>query len=377
MIQNNQIDKYPDLEGYLNHFSDNDDYTLAYEEDGISILINHTNYKIQLTDADLKKLIYGKRFDKEIEYYGSCGFSYYNYCEICINVNHPNYTFLDKPTEWSTEPLKFQIGFSQFEVSLASPLFVLLFEPIYRDSDFLYDFDEFATIKIFSIQKAEILSDFTKALYYLNSSFLKKIGFIASTNHLEMNDDDPLDLWSNDIDDIFNKIKNKKIVTKPNLASLEPLAFYNHALVSQGDVKFLSLYRILEFFMNRARIKKFRQLRHNFDFNDVQLIEFIENRNEEKLLKNLMTEALGGKAKTKIVEFAFENRMIQSKDFNNLCISLYKYRNSLIHAKEAQIKDAIIPDPLFGSNITGSWITILEEVAIKIIRKYNKPSDNI
>jgi len=378
MIVNNKISEYPDLEGYLNHFKDDDEFNLIFEDDGFTISINHVNKNITFTNDKIHKLIDGEQYDYQISYLGSCGFSYENYTEVCISVNHPNYSFIDSLREWRTEPLKFHVGNSLIEIGDASPLFVLLFEPVYRDSDFQYDFDQFATIKIFSANNNLGKLDFIKALYYLNSSYLKKIGFVASVNHLEIDDSDPLDLWNNDIYDIFDRIKTSDIKLKPDLDSIKPLTFYNYAQASKGDEKFLNLYRILEFFMNRSRLKKLKEIRRNSHYSEEDILKFVENMNEEKLLINLISETLKGREqiKNRLLNFAYEHNLIQQKDSNILCLckELYKYRNSLVHAKETQIENTLVPNLFIKSTDKEYWIDILNEISVEVIKKYNKTS---
>jgi hypothetical protein len=375
MIENNKIDDYPEVEDYLKLFIDDDNFLLTFNEKGFSITINKLNHKLLFTDSTINELIIGNKIEEGIKYHGSSGFTIKKYTEICVSINHPDYTFLNIP-EWNTSPIQFGIGDFLCEISLASPLFVLLLEPIYRDSDFQYDFQKYATIKIIASKKDSEISNITKALYYLNSSILKKIGFIASVHHLEIANDDPLDLWNNEIEEIFDKIKSNKILIKPDLKSIEPLAFYNKAIESEGDDKFLHLYRIFEFFMNRSRIKKLKQLRNDTSYSEEDIIEYIDNKNEEKLLINLISESLSNRnqIKNKLLNFAFEKSLIRKKDIKTLATTLYKYRNSIIHAKETQINQTVIPDLFIRTSGTDLWIIILNDIAIEIIKKYNKTS---
>ena len=372
MIINNKTQNYPDLEDYLKQFEDSDEFILEFQENGLSITFKNSEFKFSITDKDLEELAYGTRFSKEITYHGSSGFSMKNYTEICISVNNPFFILMDSATEWRTEPLKYSIGNSLIEVSDASPLFVLLFEPVYRDSDFLYDFNEFATIKIFSMNSKAAKSDFIKALYYLNSSFLKKIGFVASVNHLEIDYSDPFELYENGVDSVFDKIKSKEILKRQNLKSIEPLLFYNQAQIAKGSEKFLQLYRILEFFMERARINKLKELRHDYSVSESEFIKFVEGKNEEKLLLNVINESFGEQNKMKIVDFAKEKNLIKERKFEVFVKELYKYRNSLVHAKEKQILNTHIPNP-FERNIQEDiWNTLLEDISVKVIRRFNK-----
>jgi hypothetical protein len=372
MIINNKTQNYPELEDYLKQFEDSDEFILEFEKNGISITFKNSDFTFSITDKDLEELAYGSRFSKEITYHGSSGFTMKNYTEICISVNNPFFIQMDSATEWRTEPLKFSIGNSLIEVSDASPLFVLLFEPVYRDSDFLYDFNEFASIKIFSMNSKAAKSDFIKALYYLNSSFLKKISFVASVNHLEIDYSDPFELYENGVDSVFDKIKSKEILKRQNLKSIEPLLFYNQAQIAKGSEKFLQLYRILEFFMERARINKLKELRHDYSVSESEFIKFIEGKNEEKLLLNVINESFGEHNKMKVVDFAKEKNLIKEKKFEVFVKELYKYRNSLVHAKEKQILNTHIPNP-FERNIQEDiWNSLLEDISVKVIRRFNK-----
>lgn len=374
MIANNQTNEYPDLEEYLTLFSDTEDFELIFQPHGLMIRLKLVNIQLRLHNSDLKRLIDGKKVKGGVTYHGSSGFTYKNYSEICIALDHPDYMFLDIPDQWRTKPLKFNIGNTSYEISLASPLFVLLFEPIYRDSDFQYGFQSYASVKIFCHNKNLVRANLQKALYYLNSSILKRIGFIASVHHLEIPYSDPLDLWSNDIDDIFDTLKSHNLTNKIDLVSIEPLAFYNAAITSKGDDKFLHLYRIFKFFMNRSRLEKLKKVRNNPNYSEEDILKFIDNRNEESLLTNLINESLVGRnqVKQKILNLAVMNKLIQNYEIKNLVKSLYKFRNSIVHAKEKEINNTIIPDPFVKSTKRDLWIEIISNISIETIRKYNR-----
>lgn len=366
-----KMSNYEDLEEYFRLFKDSPDFTLTFNKKGITITFKALKYKITISEKDLNNLIEGKPILNNIFYHKTYGFTSKSFSEICIGVTHPKYLYTGDESEWPIAPKRFAVGNTIYEVGRVSPLFVLLFEPVYRDSDFNYNFHERVSLKILGTQVQNFKQSFTKGLYYLNSSILKRIGFIARPNSVEFDDSGPFDPWNNDIDEVFKQIQTNKFEFKHDLISIEPLAFYNHAQQSSGHERFLYLYRILEFFMHRARVKKVSELRYKHDVDEKEIIEFIENKNEERLLFNLLDESLAS-IKTSLIESAIESKIIAQKDFKLFCTVLYKYRNSLIHAKELRITEAIIPDPFAETEYDDFWINTLDEIVIKIIRKYNR-----
>jgi len=372
MITDEFIENYGDLENYLKLFEDSENFTIEPTGPNANIYIKPIEEILKLSERDLNKLCNGNRLKKNgLNYIKHCGYIFKGFGEISISVFHPKYSFIDKVEEWIAEPLKFKIENKIFEVGPATPLFVLLNEPIYRDSDWQYEFQNFATVKVINTDGTNIKDDIVKALYYLNSHYLKPIGFAARIYQMEIVDDDPLNLWENDIYDIFKKVNRVRTRKRDNLLSTEPLILYNQAQSTKGDDKFLHLYRILEFFMHRAKIRKVNELRFDPNVSDSLLLKTIELRNEEMQLENLVKETLSSNQKKKISKYAHHKELIREDDFKYLTKALYKYRNSIVHAKEHQIEDTIIPDPFEQNYAVQPWIYIVDEIVIKCIRKYN------
>ncbi len=375
MITAEFIKNYGDIEDYLKLFDDSDKFTIETTGLNANIYVKPIGKILKLSERDLNELSNGNRLKKSgLNYIQHCGYIFKGFGEISISVFHPKYFFIDKAEEWIAKPLKFKIEKTKFEVGPASPLFVLLNEPIYRDSDWQYDFQNFASIKVINTDKTDIKEDIIKALYYLNSHYLKPIGFAAKIYQMEIIEDDPLNLWENDIYDIFKKVNRVRTRTRANLISTEPLILYNQAQVTKGDEKFLYLYRILEFFMHRAKIRKVNELRFDTNVSDSQLLKIIELRNEEMQLANLLNETLTNNQKKKISRYAHHKGLIREDDFKYLAKALYKFRNSIVHAKEHQIEDTKIPDPFEQSYDVQPWIYIVDEIVIRCIRKYNTTS---
>ena len=371
----NLIENYPDLEYYLEPFNDSKEYLLATDGKSAEIQIKSIGLTLKLSKTDLVNLSNSKRFTKpDFTFLNHCGYVYKDYGEVCISVFHPKYPFTSETQEWPANPLKLKISNKLYEIGSASPLFVLINEPIYQDRDIQYDFQNFTTIKVTHSCIKDIKDDIIKVMYYLNSHYLKSIGFVAKLYQMEIINDDPLNFWDTDLQDIFKKINRVRTRTRTDFISMEPLKLYNQAQLLNGDEKFLYLYRILEFFMQRARIRKVNEIRYDKNISDLLLLKTIDQKNQEMLLENLLNESLNSNQKKRISGYAFNCKLILEDKYECLTKSLYKYRNSIVHAKEQQIMDTKIPDPFDQNNENQPWINIVDDIVLKCIKKYNKPT---
>lgn len=87
---------------------------------------------------------------------------------------------------------------------------------------------------------------------------------------------------------------------------------------------------------------------------------------------NVINESFGEQNKMKIVDFAMEKNLIAERKFENFVKELYKYRNSLVHAKEKQILNTHVPNPFERNTQEDIWNNILEDISVKVIRRFNK-----
>lgn len=375
MISDEFMEYYGDIEAYLILFDNSKTFRFKEKRHTCDIYIKAVEETINLSEKDLTKLCHGDKLKKTgLNYIGDYGFTYQKFGEISISVFNPKYAFINESEEWIPDPLKFKIDNKLFEIGPASPLFVLLNEPIYKNSDWQYDFQNFTTIKATNTGKENIKDDIVKALYYLNSYYLKSTGLAARVYHMKIVELDSWNLWENDSSDILQKVNRVRIRSRNNFISIEPLILYNHAQSSEGDEKFLTLYRILEFFMQRAKIKKVNEQRYDTNIPDLLLIKTIELGNEEMYLENLVKETLTISQKKKMSNYAYNKRLIKENDYKYLAKALYKFRNSIVHAKEQQISDTKIPDPFEQDYGIYPWIYIADEIVIRCIRKYNNTS---
>lgn len=253
-----------------------------------------------------------------------------------------------------------------------SSLMVLLTEPIHGDSDFHYDFDEFASIKIAISNGNDFKDEFSKGIYYLNSYYLKPISFYATLKSVELNDSDPLELFSReDPESIFEVAKRKRNVSRKDFQKCEPLNLYNYATTIQGEQRFLSYYRVLEFFMEQALIKRANKLRFNNLISDEELVKELSIRKEEEQLKTLLKEVLSHNKKTKLINYCLHRQIIEERRVDKIAVQLYRFRNSIVHAKEKETLNTNFPNPFELNNDLSIWITIADELARACIMKLN------
>lgn len=373
---NDLIHEFPDIDRYLELVLSDNESECKYDGDCLIVSINLIDSPIKIHSSQLDRLCMGEEPNAipSFKYLDSYGIKFKSYFEICISLTHHDYLFLDSNHEWRTSPLKFKIGNSQFEVSSISNLMVLLTEPIYSDNNSAhYDFDRFASIK-FSIDACSNFQDeFCKALFYLNSSYLRPTGFHAKLMRLEIPSRDPLDIfYENDIEDIFKKASRKRNNKRKDLISVEPINLYNEAMFKVGEQKFLSLYRILEFFISRSILKRIADLRYDSSVSEEEILNLVNLRTEERQLRNLLEEVLSDHQKNQLKEFCFRNNLTQNTEFNQFVSALYAYRNSLVHAKESEINNTVFPNPFDLKEDNDKWLFVIDDLALRCIRRYNQ-----
>ncbi|MCD4712772.1 MAG: hypothetical protein K8R73_05760 [Clostridiales bacterium] len=370
------INTYPDIEQFLKVLKDDESMDCFFENCCLTVKINLIGENIKIHTSQLDKICLYEKADAipSFKYLNDYGIKFKNYFEICLLISHHSYTFFDDTNNWNTDPLKFKIGESQFELGPISSLLVLLTEPIYSDNNSAhYDFISFTSLKFSLGDQLNYKEEFSKALFYLNSYYLKPTGFHATLMHLELSIDDPLDIfYEYDAEDIFNKVPRKRIIKRKDFISIEPLNLYNEAVQKQGEQRFLLLYRILEFFIARAIKKKIADLRYDRSVFEEDIMTAINFRNEEHQLRNLILEVITSSNKKKLSEYCFNKGLIDSDDFGKVCLSLYSYRNSLVHAKETELNQTVFPNPFEEREQINSWLYVVDEIARKSIKKYNE-----
>lgn len=358
-----------ELSGYFQLFN-NSDYVLEGTNKVINICYS-TKELLTIGRSSLLSLNNWKRPRiKGLKYFNNCGVISQNYGEIYLDIMHKDDPSFGNFYDWNDNKLVFDIGTKRFEVSCASPLFVLLTEPIYRDSELLYDFENFLTIKIFNTDENTLKDDLNKSLFYLNSFYLKPLEFVTKVNTLKCNFDS--ELTEDYLFDKSEMLTRKRIRKRDDFEVIEPLSLYNRAQLQIGEVKFLYLYRILEFFMRRAQLLDIHEKRHDETIEDEELIKVFEKKGEQDRLRLLLNQVCRPTLKKRISNYAFSKKLIKNNDFSVIAKQMYGYRNSLVHAKEEAIMNTEIPDILECNSRDNFWVNIVELISLECIKKYNK-----
>ncbi len=192
------LENYSEIESQLRAFNDTE-FKIKPRGLGIEIDIPGALSTLRLGKNQLEILEAGYLIDdvRKLDYHRDCGISFHNYSEFFITIEHPQYSFLDLSSDWPvTVPLRFRVGDVSIIVGEASPLIVLLMESHYRDSDVHPDgFSSFATVRLYGVDNELSAAGFHKALYYINSHYLKPVGLVAALRHVESDFDDPLGLF--------------------------------------------------------------------------------------------------------------------------------------------------------------------------------------
>jgi len=370
------LENYSELESQLRAFNDTE-FKIKPRGLGIEIDVPGASSTLRLGKNQLEILEAGYLIDdvRKLKYHRDCGISFHNYSEFFITIEHPQYFFLDLPSDWPvTVPLRFRVGDVSIVVGEASPLIVLLMESHYRDSDVHPDgFSSFATVRLHGVDNKLAEASFHKALYYINSHYLKPVGLVVALRHVESDFDDPLGLFygTSEPEEAFKKIIRRRIRQRDDFINTEPLILYNHACISSGNESFISYYRVLEFFFTRAILANIEILKNDPSASAQDILNSATARNEEQQLRNLITRILTPSQKNKIFEYAKAQSLIKEAKLHEFVSGLYTFRNSLVHAKEKQLQKTTLPDPFVTNSNIKKWTYIVAVCAERAIRQLN------
>ena len=237
-------EKFPEISSKVFRLEENGFQTMISRK-GVSISLPEINKRFFLGNKHLEQLEKGDKISglSGLTYYEHCGFSFEDYSEFFISIKHPDYYYLDLPSEWpASEPLKFCIDNIIFYVDTPSPLILLLTEPAYLDREFYPDgFSALASIMILRVRQTKCKGYLHKALYYLNSHYLKTIGMYSKLFHVNSDFDDPLGIYYGikEPEDEFMKITRKRIRQRYDFKNCEPLILSNKAQELENEEKFL------------------------------------------------------------------------------------------------------------------------------------------
>ncbi len=315
---------------------------------------------------------YFPHYVANFEYLSNFGIRYKRYYEICIEILHPYYRGYDRKA-WEKCPLKFQIDSTRVEVGGMSKLFFA----VVKHGSFISLTNQqgeikYPTIKILLGEGKDYQEEVIKILFYLNTYYFKNTQFKAKLRDLylfenflnEYNDSDPYDICSEKLREMGREERD--------FISVEPLILWYNACVEEGVQKFLSLYRILEFFMQRAILNTIRMVRYDTDISEQSLYKIFNLRYEEKQLANLIEDVLDEECKRRIANLLIRGKLTSKGDTSNISSLLYNFRNSLVHAKENELDKTKLPNPFEVDNFVDQWIRVVEIIAFECIQKYNR-----
>lgn len=367
------VEEYIDLEMYLDYVLEEHGDKVKVTSDFIEVPVKILNDRIKIHTSQLELLINGQKPDRipNFNYIGTFGIRFKSYYEIRISFKSDDYGWHDGD-EWSQDPLKFKVGNTQFEVGVFSSLMVLLTEPLFRESDFHFDFEKFASIKMLIKDNLNHESEFVKGLYYLNSHYLKPIGFYAEIQSVELVINDPLGLYEDgNAEAVFAVARRKRNIKRKDFYSCEPLKLYNFASSVIGEQRFLSYYRILEFFMEKAVLLNIQKIRYDSSVTEMELQNLLSIRQEEPQLLNLLKTILTPSRRKKLISYCIHNKLIEEDKIEKVSSGLYGFRNSIVHAKQKEMSKTIIPNPFEENHKLNRWIYVASELSQECIAKLN------
>lgn len=327
--------------------------------DSIEMPIPGLKDSIILSEDDIKKLdSCGLPSHNEFIFFENYGFSYRKYSEVFLTFETPIDQFVLLP--FSIGSIHFVLSdYSYIAYSLLTDYFESASE-IYHDVRFMNDYN--ISLKIINSPLEDILINTEKAMFYINSHYIRKLNNANSIFDLTMSWD------SNNSDCVITRTRIRK---RKDFHNIIPLKLYNYACNQRSDSQFLSFYRILEYYFPYtvdAEICKIRQDKS------------IENKNLLKKLKELQSEKESLSLLFKQVvsnsdlEY-FQNLLLKNKMYENKNVvsnQLYQFRCSLVHAKSDMEELITIPDFRETDKAISIWSIIVRNIAEKCIKIFEE-----
>ena len=346
------------------------------EQDCIQFIIPKTNLLLELNEKHLKKLANNRLITniKDLKFHKHYGFSYKNYGEYFIGTND-GYLY-DMYGDATEIDLKFKIDKAYIEFNHISSICVLLMNPYYTNKAYYLERglgEYFCTLKIHNLPSDEHKNLIIKALYYLNTHYLKKTNSTLTVFHLIPENYEIIE--DNDVvainDEVEKKYLRKRTLVRKDFINIEPIILFLNASILPDENAFLGFYRVIEFFFNRALEKELEQLRHNDEILVKEIIKKIQNKDERSLLINLLNKVLTKYDKKRLIDYLQHKKIISSDKFSKFSNTLYKYRNSLVHSKETQIDKVDLPDLFQDKPYYIYWNYTIKYIAEACIKRLN------
>jgi len=271
--------------------------------------------------------------------------------------------------------LKFKIGKAYVEFNPISSICDLLMNPYYTNKAYYLErglSEYFYTLKIHNLPSSEHKNLIIKALYYLNTHYLKKTNSTLTIIHLIPEDYDIIeDNEVAGINEVEKKYLRKRTLVRKDFINIEPIILFLNASTLPDENAFLGFYRVIEFFFNRALEQELEQLRKNDEISVKEIIKIIQNKDERSLITNLLNKVLTKYDKKRLIEYLRHKKLIFSDKFSKFSNTLYEYRNSLVHSKEAQIDKVDLPDLFQDKLYYLYWNYTIKYIAEACIKRLN------
>jgi hypothetical protein len=231
-------------------------------------------------------------------------------------------------------------------------------------------FSGFPTIKVCVQDLACHQEAIEKALYYLNSCYLPKRGFRATVRHLSIEEDNT-GLWEEIEGDpvgfFAGGLARKRRRTRKDFRTILPIRLYNLACSLSGELRFLTFYRVLEFFFDEASDRRLSAARHDASVPDGELAKIAADRNrEESCLASVLdlSAPAGSSARKRLLDYTTGHRLVGKHTAAEVAEQLYSFRNSLVHAKESETSRTRLPDPFSAENdMLRQWCYVAQTYA--------------
>lgn len=294
----------------------------------------------------------------QLTHVADCGVETDGYAEYLVDLDHIG--------QWPRdEPLRFRIGSTLVQLGSISPALALILEPYYKvPYNYQREFAEhLSSISVFASSSPR--DDALQALFYLNADYLAPSKASARIFHL---------LNPGDIEDApeFDIVSagRKRIRKRPRIQSTAPVKLFLAAASDYSEFRFLSHYRVLEFYFSRARQTEFSRARKDPSVADAELFKRVKDeRGELPQLLSVVRSALTSAEASAVMRYVTRHGLAACKSLNEVASALYAHRNALVHAKEDELARSRVPDPFDPSNHSHGWEWIAEYLAIRCIRR--------
>lgn len=333
---------------------------------GESVCIKMTGYTskdLYIHRKTLESITSHGNFDIEKLYYiESCGYIFRDYLEVFV--------LLSDGHEWPQregETLRFVISGVSFELSRPSHISDLIMRAKYFVELSDHYPEDLMSLKVFNIQnKNQALDLVHKGMYYLNSHYLYLSRANIVIQHFERT-------FSETYGVSTSMVTRRRIRNRKDFLSIEPIKLYNFAIAQEREHRFLAFYRTIEFFFPRVIEVKVREMRSDSNVSERQFIDYIydSTKNESKYLEETLDYSLKKSRRKNILNFAVHVGLITAPNIEELSSSIYKMRNSLVHAKEDEIHRTTILDPFENEGLIRHWNSIIRDIARNVITALN------